>query len=485
MTVWKPEPRPRRFAVIGAGGAAGLATLKIVSEELKDHIRAGECELVGFEQREDVGGVWLPDPNPSPSRQRWPDSPMYDCLTTNVPHPIMYYPSQLAPPSTPLFTGVSVVKDYMNDYADHFGLRRYINFSSIVTAATWDQSINQWKVVYRIQGASDYSSEISYFDHLLVANGHCRHPFVPEVAGLDTWASLESRSYKHSIWYRNAEPYRDRRVLVAGGGRSGVDISDEVSKVASRTIHSSRSFSDQEFEHITHRGAISHFSPDGFVHFESGSKEHVDRVVFATGYQYDCSFLTQIPTHEPHLSSDHIYNSGFHIYPLAMHMFPLQATFSPSSLAFVGIPIGIPGFSLAEAQATLAIRQMSGRVSLDFDRELSETLNRNEELRRQHNDSALDTARAWHRFAPDKAYDYIDLVWEKALDSRRVPAWQRQFLPLGYVMRAEWQALERLGLSKAWVEGVGKGGVQEWVELMRRVVKRAQERQRRLITLSI
>jgi cation diffusion facilitator CzcD-associated flavoprotein CzcO len=58
MTVSKSDSRLRRFAVIGAGGAAGLATLKVVSEELRDHIRAGECELVGFEQREDLGGVW-------------------------------------------------------------------------------------------------------------------------------------------------------------------------------------------------------------------------------------------------------------------------------------------------------------------------------------------------------------------------------------------------------------------------------------------
>jgi cation diffusion facilitator CzcD-associated flavoprotein CzcO len=58
MTILKSGSRPRRFAVIGAGGAAGLAALKVLSEELQDHIRAGECELVGFDQREDLGGVW-------------------------------------------------------------------------------------------------------------------------------------------------------------------------------------------------------------------------------------------------------------------------------------------------------------------------------------------------------------------------------------------------------------------------------------------
>ncbi|KAG8723731.1 hypothetical protein FRC12_013151 [Ceratobasidium sp. 428] len=485
MVVSKLESRPRRFAVIGAGGSTGLETLKVASEELRDHIRAGECELVGFEQREDLGGVWLPDPNPSLSKQRWPDSPMYDFMTTNVPHPIMYYPFHLAPPSTPLFTGVRVVNDYMQDYATRFGLRKYIRFNTLVTAATWDQSIKQWKVAYQTRGLSDCSTEVSYFDHLLVANGHCRHPFMPEVPGLNVWALSGSRSHIHSIWYRNSGPYHGKRVLVVGGGRSGVDISDEVSKVAERTIHSSRSFGDQDFEHIIQRGAISHFSPDGYVYFRSGSKELVDRVVFATGYQYDCDFLTQIPVQEPCLSSDHIYNSRSHIYPLAMHMFPLRATFPPSSLAFIGVPIAIPAFSMAEAQATLAVRQMSGRVSLDFNYELSETLDRNEQLQRQHSHLALNTARAWHRFAPDAGWDYVDLVWEKALDSRRVPGWKRELLPQGYVMRAEWQDLERLGLSKAWVDGVGEGGIEEWIKLMRRVVRRAQDRQHRTAAFSI
>ncbi|KAG9078793.1 hypothetical protein FS749_009145 [Ceratobasidium sp. UAMH 11750] len=485
MTIVKPGSRPRRFAVVGAGGAAGLATLKIASQELRDHIRAGDCELIGFEQREDLGGVWLPDPNPSCSRPKWPNTPLYDSLTTNVPHPIMFYPSHLAPPSTPLFTVARVVNNYMQGYATRFDLRKYINFNSPVTAATWDQSINQWKVVYQRKGAAGIGTEVSYFDHLLVANGHYRHPFVPEIPGFEAWVSSDSRSHTHSIWYRNPEPYRDRHVLIVGSGASGIDISNEVSTIAKRTIHSARSYSDQDFEHIVQRGAISHFSPDGFVHFDTGTKEYVDRVIFATGYQYDCSFLTQLPVHDPQVSSNHLYNSRFHIFPLALHIFPLQAAFPPSSLAFIGVPIGITVFSLVEAQATLAIRQMSGRVSLDFNCELSETLYRNEQLRREHNNSALNVARAWHRFKVDTAYDFVDLLWNKAQDSQRIPGWKRELMPQSIVIRTEWRELERLGLSKAWVDGVGKGGIRDWIELMRRVVKRAEERHHRTVTLSI
>ncbi|QRV92586.1 flavin-containing monooxygenase/FMO family protein [Ceratobasidium sp. AG-Ba] len=484
MTIQKPEPRPRRFAVIGAGGAAGLATLKVVSQELRDYIRAGECELIGFEQRQDLGGVWLPDPNPVPSaRKPWPDTPQYESLTTNVPHPIMFYPSHLAPPATPLFTGPHVVQDYMHSYASRFDLYQYISFNSRVAAATWDHSLSQWRVVYEKRDNLNGTSRVSYFDNLLIANGHYKHPFTPDITGIDAWASSDSRTHTHSIWYRNREPYRGRQVLIIGGGSSGIDISNEISTVAKKTVHSVRPRGDGDFEHIIQRGAISHFSSDGFVHFVNGKKEYVDRIIFATGYQYDCSFLTQLPTHEPHLSSDHLYNSSFHIYPLALHMFPLKAAFPPSSLAFIGIPIGITVFTLVEAQATLAIRQMTGGVSLDFQHELNEVIKRNEQFRKDHGDSALDVARATHRLfsgSPGASgYDFVDLIWEKAWDIARIPGWKRELAPLGYIMRTEWRELERLGLAKSWVDGVGKRGIQDWIDLMRRVVKRSEEKQHR------
>ncbi|CCO26838.1 Flavin-containing monooxygenase FMO GS-OX3 [Rhizoctonia solani AG-1 IB] len=381
--------------LIGAGGAAGLASLKVLLDELHDYVQAGEIKVEGFEQREDVGGVWLAEPRPDPSKKKWPETPVYDSLTTNVPHPIMFFPSHLAPPSTPLFTGSQKVNSYMRGYVDKFELRKYIRFNAQVTSATWSNSIRQWKVIARPHQGSGNES-VSHFDHLLVANGHYRHPFFPDVEGLEDWAKSKDRSYTHSIWYRTPDPYRNRDVLVIGGGRSGVDCSDEISLVARKTVHSVRSLGDQDFEHIIQRGAISHFTSDGFVHFKNGRREYVDRVIFATGYQYDCSFLTQLPVEEPQHTSGHLYNSRFHIYPLALHTFPLQAAFPPNSLAFIGLPIGITVFSLVEVQATLAIRQMTGGVSLDFNYELSQALKWNDELQKSH-PSALEVARAWHK----------------------------------------------------------------------------------------
>ncbi|EUC60534.1 flavin containing monooxygenase family protein [Rhizoctonia solani AG-3 Rhs1AP] len=469
--------RPRRFAVIGAGGAAGLATLQVFVNELGDYIRAGDIEVVGFEQREDIGGIWLAEPRPDSLKQKWPETPAYDSLKTNIPHPIMYFSLHLAPRSTPLFTDAQTVNDYMRSYVDKFGLRRYIRFNTQVTAATWDDSTHQWTVNTRPSGShSDKGAEsVSQFDHLLVTNGHNRRPFTPYVDGFEDWAASDSRSYIHSIWYRIPDPYRDHDVLVIGGGRSGADCSDDISTVARKTIHSVRSIEDEDSARIIRRGAISHFTADGFVHFKNGKREYVDRVIFATGYEYDCSFLTQLPVEQPQDSSDHLYNSRFHIYPLALHTFPLRAAFPPSSLAFIGLPNGAPAFTLAEVQATLAIRQMTGKVSLDFDGELTRTLERNDELQKKHS-SPSEVAISWHKFGKGNGnpYDFLDLLLERANDSMRIPKWKRDFGPVGSVILSEWRKLEALGLAKEWADEVGKNGIQDWIDLMWRVVWRAK-----------
>ena len=72
-------------------------------------------------------------------------TPLYDSLTMNLPHPVMAYTSYPFPPSTPLFPHARVVKHYLDDYADHFHLRAYIQLDTGVTQLKWDGSI--WQVI--------------------------------------------------------------------------------------------------------------------------------------------------------------------------------------------------------------------------------------------------------------------------------------------------------------------------------------------------
>src|SRR5262249_52957256 len=66
---------------------------------------------------------------------------------------------------------------------------------------------------------------VERFDHLLVANGHHSDPRMPDYPGTFAGELLHAHDYKTSA------PFRDKRVLVVGGGNSGCDIAGEPARV--------------------------------------------------------------------------------------------------------------------------------------------------------------------------------------------------------------------------------------------------------------
>ena len=107
-----------------------------------------------------------------------------------------------------------------------------------------------------------------------------------------------------------------------------------------------------------------------------------------------------------------------------------------------------------------------------------------EELRAKVGDDEAAIARAWHKLEVGQ-FRYRDELHafaggEYAGPEWKVKDWELEIWGYRASLRGEWKELVRLGEAEKWVEGVGnKGGeegVQEWVELMRRVVRRAEKR---------
>ncbi|WP_374532012.1 ArsO family NAD(P)H-dependent flavin-containing monooxygenase [Acinetobacter sp.] len=63
------------------------------------------------------------------------------------------------------------------------------------------------------------------------ATGTWEQPYIPKYQGFENFEGLQL----HSADYVNAEPFKNKRVLVVGGGNSGAQILAEVSKVAETT----------------------------------------------------------------------------------------------------------------------------------------------------------------------------------------------------------------------------------------------------------
>lgn len=67
-------------------------------------------------------------------------------------------------------------------------------------------------------------------EHLILAVGNNNIPRYPE------WVTrLTDISFSHSRDYKNAELFRNKRVLIVGGGESGSDVAYEISKVAGQS----------------------------------------------------------------------------------------------------------------------------------------------------------------------------------------------------------------------------------------------------------
>ncbi|KAF9467825.1 hypothetical protein BDZ94DRAFT_1287499 [Collybia nuda] len=444
----------KTICIIGAG-PAGLAALKVILDT--PQFKSGLWSPVVYESRDKIGGVWVP----APPTNDPPLTPLYDSLTTNLPHPIMAFTSYSFPPSTPVFPHASVVKKYLEDYADHFILTPYIQLKTTVKAVERDGF--KWKVTLSTQ-------QTCHYDLVIVCNGHYKVPRYPNTRGLGEW--LNTGRASHAAWYRHPHNMGNI-VLVVGAGPSGQDISTEMQTVATTVIHSITGVIREEIGNLKRRGRVVEFRSGGEVLFEDGTTESsIDHAILATGYEFSFPFFSdsiirsQVPLPIPPFPRE-ISNSTYHLFPLAKHIFPLQPNFPVTSLAFLGLLIKVAPFPLVEAQARAVVQAFVDLESLNQTQEAVDIISRYEDLRSQSSDEIF-IAKEWHKFKPREQFDYRDSY-------REVPEWEKEMYDNKNILRKAWIELVNRGEADNWVQGVGEGGPHEWIDLLRKMLRWAEE----------
>lgn len=454
-------------------------------------------EIQAYEARCDVGGIWLPQ-QPGETKTYFNDSsvpptPLYDSLTTNLPHPLMAFHDFPFPPGTPVFPHASVVLKYLQDYASYYGLRQFIEFNSEVKRATWDDQRSQWMVDV-ISSDPAVQNTIRYYDALIVANGHYGLPYTPPLPGAEEWKS-SGRSIMHSIMYREPSIFRGKILLVVGGGPSGLDLVKDSVGLAKSVIHSTSSGSRVDETHVKRRARLVELrASDGAAIYSDGTIDsNIDTVVLATGYTLIFPFLPDVPQGTSPADTplpEPLGCNGMSIQPLARHTFPLR-TYSPRTLAFMGLPsrlAPLPAADIqAEAIATVFLQDTdSGPV---WDQQLEETLvvDRYTAMAQALGGDTKLIARSWHKMFPgDRDIgdwdDYRASLLELGGSTRpdwAVQPWEREIYDAKVELRAEWETLEREGVRMKWVKDIGKGGAHEWVPLMYRMLDHARSRSSR------
>ncbi|GIZ50201.1 flavin-containing monooxygenase [Noviherbaspirillum aridicola] len=196
--------------IIGAG-SSGVT----VAKALKQKQVPFEC----FELGSDIGGMWRYE---NDNRM----SSAYRSLHIDTSRRNLGYSDFPIPDHYPDFLSHYQVLEYLEAYAERFGVRPHIRFRTRVENLRPDGSGN-WQV--RLD-----NGELRRYRAVIVANGHLWDPRWPDFPGGFGGTAI------HSHDYRTAAPFADRNVLVVGIGNSAVDIAADVCKTARRTFLSTR-----------------------------------------------------------------------------------------------------------------------------------------------------------------------------------------------------------------------------------------------------
>jgi len=375
-------------AIVGAG-PVGLAFAKYLLAER--HF----SEIVIYEQRDTVGGIWNLSGNavskriPVPQLDPWYgtenrdqgsakgeargdalefESPLYDYLETNIPKQLMAYCDAPFPESDPLFPRHEDVLGYLERYANP--IKRFIRLSTKVTNV--ELRVENWegrkKDVWSVSSTylETRSTATEKYDALVVANGHYTVPYVPSIPGLQEFNGFYPGVVLHSKAYRRPEEFAGRKVLVIGNSASGLDIAAQIGKFARTPVYlSARSVSAfgtfppadwrEDVDEVVE--FLSYEQGSRAVKFRSGRiEEGFDSVVFATGYFYNFPFLRAVDAElgEP------LITDGSRTRGLYQHLFHIEHP----SLVFPVINLKVIPFPLGQNQAAVTSRVWSGRLDL-------------------------------------------------------------------------------------------------------------------------
>lgn len=203
-----------KICVIGAG-PSGLTTLKNLSAQ-------GLTNITCFEAGTEVGGNWV-------FQDAHGHSSVYASTHIISSKKRSQFPDFPMPDEYPDFPSHEQMKAYFDAYAEAFGVKRFIRFHSRVDHADRGPD-GGWRIRYT--GPTGTAEET--FDYLFVCSGHHSAPRLPDCPGRFSGEALHAHSYK------TAEPFRNKRVLVVGGGNSACDIAVDISRVAEATRISMR-----------------------------------------------------------------------------------------------------------------------------------------------------------------------------------------------------------------------------------------------------
>ncbi|KAJ7759465.1 hypothetical protein B0H14DRAFT_3596068, partial [Mycena olivaceomarginata] len=133
------------------------------------------------------------------------------------------------PLDAPIPNGDPVVGGFVPSFPSHWGSLPVEEHYSSGWGRLWREHKGPKPVWESLE--SNYPAVRGFsqpFDAIVVATGRYNAPNIPNISGLEEWATNFPGSIIHSRQYRRPQPFVNETVLVVGGALSGVEIMREI-----------------------------------------------------------------------------------------------------------------------------------------------------------------------------------------------------------------------------------------------------------------
>jgi cation diffusion facilitator CzcD-associated flavoprotein CzcO len=191
--------------VVGAGFAGLLALHRLRGRGLKVRV---------FETGDGVGGTWY-----------WNRYPGARCDIESLEYSYQFDEAlQQDWEWTERYAGQAEILRYLNHVADRFHLRRDIQLSTRVEAASFEEPMGLWRL--RTDDGAEHTAR-----WMVMATGCLSSPNLPELPGLDRF---EGRVFHTGRWPHERVDFTGRRVAVVGTGSSAIQSIPLIAREAER-----------------------------------------------------------------------------------------------------------------------------------------------------------------------------------------------------------------------------------------------------------
>lgn len=189
----------------------------------------------------------------------------------------MEFPGHSYPKDTISYPTQPHVFKYLHSYADRFSLKNYIKLNHLVIRVLPIEN-DKWEII--VKDLPNNSFKTLIYDAVFVCNGHFVTPRYPNIPGTNEFKG----KIMHSHDYRTAKKFRGEKVLIVGGGPSGIDMVNQLSNTAIRvTLSQRKHLNSSEFpSNVILQEEVVRFTPTG-AEFIDGTHQTFSVVILATG----------------------------------------------------------------------------------------------------------------------------------------------------------------------------------------------------------